>query len=43
MPLTSNDHHLYVIEEDTLVPYREKTFTEKNILQRLPFGRKRYL
>lgn len=43
MPVVSNDNHLYTIIEETLIPYREKNFTDKNILQRLPFGKTRYL
>lgn len=43
MPVVSNNNHLYTIIEETLIPYREKNFTDKNILQRLPFGKTRYL
>ena len=44
MPLTSKDNHLYLIEEETLVPYKEKENIEGySVLQRLPFGKKRYI
>lgn len=42
-PLTSNDNHLYILLEDTLVPYREKNNTSHSVLQRLPFGKTRYI
>lgn len=42
-PLTSKDNHLYILLQDTLVPYREKNNTSHKVLQRLPFGKTRYL
>lgn len=43
MPITSNNRHLYVIIEETLIPYRERNYTDKNVLQRLPFGKTRHI
>lgn len=42
-PTMSSNHHLYILLEETLVPYREQNYTDKNILQRLPFGKTRHL
>lgn len=43
MPVTSDDGVLYIIDEDSLVPYRQRTSTTHNTLQRLPFGMKKYI
>lgn len=43
-PLTSKDNHLYLIEEETLVPYKEKENADGySVLQRLPFGIKKLM
>ena len=42
-PLTSKDSHLYILNEESLVSYREKTNTDCTALQRLPFKRNRLL
>jgi hypothetical protein len=42
-PITSKDNHLYIIDEETLVPVRAEVSSEYNVLQRLPFGKKRYI
>lgn len=38
IPMISENHHLYSICEETLVPYRERIETKMNVLRRLPFG-----
>lgn len=42
-PLTSKDNHLYIIDEESLVPLRSEISIEYSVLQRLPFGKKRYI
>lgn len=42
-PITSKNSHLYIIDTDSLVSYRDKVNTSCKILQRLPFGRSRLL
>lgn len=37
-PILSGNKHLYVVCEETLVPYREKIQTQKKSLRRLPLG-----
>lgn len=43
MPITSNNTHLYVIDEESLVPLRNDISIEYSILQRLPFGKRKYI
>lgn len=43
MPITSKDGHLYVIDEESLVPLRKSVSIEYSVLQRLPFGKRRYI
>lgn len=43
MPITSNNAHLYVIDEESLVPLRNDISIEYSILQRLPFGKRKYI
>lgn len=42
-PLTSKDSHLYIIDEESLVPVRKDVSIEYDLLQRLPFGKRRYI
>lgn len=42
-PITSKDNHLYIVDEESLVSLRDEISIEYSVLQRLPFGKHRYI
>lgn len=42
-PFTSKNGHLYILDEESLVSYKDKVSSEYKVLQRMPFGKTRLI
>ena len=42
-PFTSKNGHLYILDEESLVSYKDKVSSEYKVLQRIPFGKTRLI